>query len=127
MMHQSTAKTKLHEMYEKKLESLISKIEGVGKVSVMITFETGEESVKASDREESFRNGEQKIKNDYIIVDGESGETGMKIKSVYPKVKGVAVVCTGGSDYITKERIISVVSALFDISTTNISVVCAEN
>lgn len=115
------------EEYEIKLQSLISKIEGVGKVSVMITYESGEENVFASDKEESFRNGEQKIKNDYIIVDSDNGETGLKIKSVYPKIKGVAVVCNGESDSTTKERIVSVVSALFDISTKNISVVSAEN
>jgi len=113
--------------YEEKLQRLISKIEGVGKVSVMITYESGEENVFASDKEESFRNGEQKIKNDYIIVDGDKGETGLKIKSVYPEIKGVAVVCSGASDPVIKERIISVVSALFDISTKNISVVSAEN
>ncbi len=112
---------------EEKLQRLISKIEGVGKVSVMITYESGEENIFASDKEESFRNGEQKIKNDYIIVDGDNGETGLKIKSVYPEIKGVAVVCSGASDPIIKERIISVVSALFDISTKNISVVSAEN
>lgn len=113
--------------YEEKLQRLISKIDGVGKVSVMITYESGEESVFASDKEESFRNGEEKIKNDYIIVDGDNGETGLKIKSVYPKIKGVAVVCSGASDIAVKERIISVVSALFDISIKNISVVSAEN
>ena len=113
--------------YEEKLERLISKIEGVGKVSVMITYESGTETVFASDKEESFRNGEQKIRNDYIVVDGSDGETGLKIKSVYPEIKGVAVVCSGASDPFIKERIVSVVSALFDISTKNISVVSAEN
>ena len=93
----------------------------------MITYESGEESVFASDKEESFRNGEQKIKNDYIIVDGEKGETGLKIKSIYPEIKGVAVVCSGASDPVIKERIVSVVSALFDISTKNISIVSAGN
>lgn len=113
--------------YEEELQKLISKIEGAGRVSVMITYESGEESVFASDKEESFRNGEQKIKNDYIIVDGENGETGLKIKSIYPEIKGVAVVCSGASDPVIKERIVSVVSALFDISTKNISIVSAGN
>lgn len=120
-------KTEFTKECEEKLQKLISKIEGVGKVSVMITYESGEENVFASDKEESFRNGEQKIRNDYIIVDGDKGESGLKIKSVYPEVKGVAVVCSGASDPVVKERIISVVSALFNISTKNISVVCAEN
>ena len=120
-------RTATAEVYENKLQNLISKIEGVGKVSVMITYESGEESVFAGNKEESYRNGEQKIKNEYIIVDGDNGETGLKVKSVYPKIKGVAVVCTGASDPIARERIITVVSALFDISTKNISVVSAEN
>lgn len=115
------------ENYEEELQKLISKIEGAGRVSVMITYESGEESVFASDKEESFRNGEQKIKSDYIIVDGEKGETGLKIKSIYPEIKGVAVVCSGASDPVIKERIVSVVSALFDISTKNISIVSAGN
>lgn len=115
------------EEYEDKLRSLLSKIQGVGKVSVMITYESGEENVFASDKEESFRNGEQKIKNDYIIVDSDKGESGLKIKSVYPEIKGVAVVCSGASDPFVKEQIISVISALFDISTKSISVVSAEN
>ena len=113
------------ESYEDELEKLISKIEGAGKVSVMITYKSGYENVFANDKEESFRNGEQKMKSDYIIVDGVNGETGLKIKSIYPEIKGVAVVCGGASDPVIKERIISVVSALFDISTKNISVVCA--
>lgn len=115
------------EHYEDELRSLLSKIKGVGRVSVMITYESGEENIFASDKEESFRNGEQKIKNDYIIVDSDKGEAGLKIKSIYPEIKGVAVVCSGASDPLVKEQIISVVSALFDISTKNISVVSAEN
>lgn len=123
----SETASEFRENYEEELEKLISKIEGAGRVSVMITYESGEESVFASDKEESFRNGEQKIKNDYIIVDGENGETGLKIKSIYPEIKGVAVVCSGASDPVIKERIVSVVSALFDISTKNISIVSAGN
>lgn len=123
----SETASEFRENYEEELEKLISKIEGAGRVSVMITYESGEESVFASDKEESFRNGEQKIKNDYIIVDGEKGETGLKIKSIYPEIKGVAVVCSGASDPVIKERIVSVVSALFDISTKNISIVSAGN
>lgn len=123
----SETSSEFTENYEEELQKLISKIEGAGRVSVMITYESGEESVFASDKEESFRNGEQKIKNDYIIVDGEKGETGLKIKSIYPEIKGVAVVCSGASDPVIKERIVSVVSALFDISTKNISIVSAGN
>lgn len=123
---ESGSEAEMSKDYEARLEKLISEIEGVGSVRVMITYESGEENVFASDKEESFRNGEQKTKSNYITVDSENGESGLKIKSVYPEIKGVAVVCGGAADPVVKERIISVVSALFDISTKNISVVSSE-
>lgn len=115
------------EEYEEKLSKLVSEIDGVGRVSVMITFESGEENVFASDDEEFIREEEKKTKKDYIIIDTEKGETGLKIKSVYPKIKGVAVVCEGASDPVVREQIVSVITALFDISSKNISVVSARN
>lgn len=115
------------EEYEEKLSKLVSEIDGVGRVSVMITFESGEENVFASDDEEFIREEEKKTKKDYIIIDTEKGETGLKIKSVYPEIKGVAVVCVGASDPVVREQIVSVITALFDISSKNISVVSARN
>lgn len=115
------------EEYEEKLSKLVSEIDGVGRVSVMITFESGEENVFASDDEEFIREEEKKSKKDYIIIDTEKGETGLKIKSVYPEIKGVAVVCEGASDPVVREQIVSVITALFDISSKNISVVSARN
>lgn len=115
-----------YQISEEKLQKLLSKIKGAGRVSVIISYESGSEAVFAYDKDENLQKDEQRTKSDYIIVDGENGETGLKIKTVYPKIKGVAVVCDGADDPFTKEQIISVVSALFDISTRKISVVCAE-
>ena len=108
---------------EEKLQKLISEIEGAGRVKVMITLEASDENVFAYNRDESYRENEQKFSSDYILIKNDGEETGLKLKTVYPKVKGVAVVCDGAHNPITKEHIISVISALFDISTKNISVV----
>lgn len=112
---------------EERLQKLLSEIEGAGKVKVMITYEESAEEVFAFDKDEQIQSDEQNYKSDYIIIKNDEGETGLKLKTVYPEVRGVAVVCSGADNPVTKERIISVVSALFDISTKNISVVCAEN
>lgn len=112
---------------EEKLQELLSEIEGAGKVRVMITYETSAEEVFAFDKDESLQDDKQNFKSEYIIIENNEGETGLRLKTVYPEVKGVAVVCSGASNPVTKEQIISVVSALFDISTKNISVVNAEN
>ncbi len=110
-------------VWEEKLQKLISEIEGAGRVKVMITLEASDENVFAYNRDESYRENEQKFSSDYILIKNDGEETGLKLKTVYPKVKGVAVVCDGAHNPITKEHIISVISALFDISTKNISVV----
>ena len=114
------------EQCEEKLQKLLSSVEGAGRVKVMITYETSDENVFAYNKDESYRENEQKFSSDYILVKNDGNETGLKLKTVYPEVKGVAVVCDGANNPVTKEQIISVVSALFDISTKNISVVSAE-
>ena len=58
----------------------------------------------------------------YIIVDTSQGESGLAIKIIYPKIRGVAVVCSGGDDPIVNSRIKSLVSALFDIGSNRISI-----
>ena len=93
----------------------------------MITYDTSDENVYAKDMDEEFENKEnapveQRIKSEYIIINGSDGEAGLKIKNVYPTVRGVAVVCDGANDPNVKGQIVSVVSALFDINSTRISV-----
>lgn len=109
------------------LAALIGKINGAGRVKVMITFDASDENVYARDTDEEFENNEnspveQRIKSEYIIIKGSDGEEGLKIKNVYPTVRGVAVVCDGANDPNVKGQIVSVVSALFDINSTRISV-----
>lgn len=131
---ESTAKNEVKETYnidreltEEKLENLLSKIEGAGKVKVMITYEASEENIYAVDTDEKSDSKERSLKSEHIIIEETNGETGMKVKTVYPKIKGVAVVCDGASNAVIKEQITSVISALFDISTNSISVVNMEN
>lgn len=109
------------------LAALIGKINGAGRVKVMITFDASDENVYAKDTDEEFENNEsspieQRMKSEYIIIKGSDGEEGLKIKNVYPTVRGVAVVCDGANDPNVKGQIVSVVSALFDINSTRISV-----
>ena len=56
-------------------------------------------------------------------IENDEDENGLLTKSVYPHVCGVAIVCDGAGDSVIKQRIIETVCALFDINSTNISVV----
>ena len=117
--------------FEKELEDelcgILSQIKNAGRVKVMITFESSREKVFARDTDENVESREslsntRKTKNQYIIVENGNSETGLELKDIYPRVRGVAVVCDGAGNPVIKEQIVSAVSALFNIKSTNISV-----
>ncbi len=104
------------------LQNLIEQIDGVGKATVMITYEEGQETVFAKDEERDKGQNDQRESKEYIIVDSKDGETGLELKIIYPKVKGVAVVCQGAESNIIKQQIVEIICALFDLSSNKISV-----
>lgn len=104
------------------LEDIIEKISGAGKTKVMVTYKGSYETIYASNIQQRDKNGEQDKEREYIIIDTDQGEGGLKIKVLSPEIKGVAVVCQGGDSPMIKEQIISILSALFDISSNKISV-----
>lgn len=122
-----TAQKSYEQETEQKLRQLIESIEGAGKTEVMITFESSGESVFARDLSEDVENAQKdssrKTEDKYVIVENDGSEGGLLTKAVYPKVRGVAVCCDGASDSVIRQRITETVSALFDINSTNISVV----
>ena len=110
------------------LEKFLSNIDGAGKSEVMITYESYEETVYVYDKDEkNGKEGEKNISSEYIIIDIGDKEDGLKSKTVAPVIRGVAVVCQGGNNPVTKELIIRSISALLDISTNKISVAPMAN
>lgn len=107
------------ENIQNEVESLLESIKGAGETKVFITYESDMENVYAVNVDEKSDGSDAHYKSEYIITDDESG---LILKVMYPKVRGVAVICKGGGDPIIKEKIYSVISALFDISTNKISV-----
>ena len=104
---------------QNEVRCLIESIKGAGRAEVYITYESENETVYAMNVDEKSDGNDIHIKSEYIITDDESG---LVLKVLHPKVRGVAVVCQGGNDPVVKEKIYSVISALFDISTNKISV-----
>lgn len=109
------------------LVKILENINGAGRVEVMLTFESSQEKIYAYDTDENIdsekeKGEERKTKSEHIIIKNENGEDGLKVKDIYPQIRGVAVVCDGGDDPIIKGQIISMISALFNINSTKISV-----
>lgn len=106
---------------EKELENILSKIKGVEKVNVLITYnETqkliplyNENSSRSSTEEKDNNGGERKIEstdiNKEVIAD--SNQMPITEKIVYPKMEGAIIIAKGADDIIVKEKIINAVEA----------------
>ncbi len=112
---------------EKDLEKILSKINGAGKVTALITLENCYENVYAKAYTQDNDKGENMENTSYkeefaIVKKGSSNEECLIIKVYEPKIKGVAVVCEGGEKTAVKKAITDAVCALYDISTDKVSV-----
>ena len=80
---------------ERELSELILQMEGVSRVKVTVSLESGNEYV--------WENG----KNTLVLAG---------------RVRGVAVVCDGAADAAVKQRIVTMLCALFDLPIKSVSV-----
>lgn len=108
---------------EKKLENLISSVDGAGKTSVLLTIEENEERIYAQNTSSNIKpDSQNSIQQEFVIVDDNGGKDGLLIKTVNPKIRGVAVVCEGGDNPKVQQRIYSCISASLGVSTARISI-----
>ena len=111
---------------QQELTKLLSSVRGAGRTRVMITFESGAETVFQKDEDASTQQGGDAQsgthRTETVILKNGSSENALRLKEIYPRVRGVAVLCEGGANAVTKAQIIALVTALFDIKSTNVSV-----
>lgn len=97
---------------EDKLEKILSKIDGAGRVSVMITYYGGAEQSLAyevsSDSEERSRQEDRRA-----VM---SGNNPVVVQELYPGVKGIIVVASGAGDIRIKRSLAEAASAAMGVS-----------
>ena len=124
------------EEMEQKLEDTLAKIEGAGRVEVMITLEdTGEsvvekdDSLEISDVSKTDSAGgtgnekQSKSSETTVYHEQEGGQTPFIGKEMTPKIAGILVVAQGGENTQVKQNISDAVMALFQIDVNRIKVV----
>lgn len=115
-----------------KLEETIAQVDGAGETRVMVTLESGEQTVYACAEKtgtDYTQAGEEKIsekssyQNDFIMIEDENGnKRALQQTTLEPEIKGVAVVCRGGDDIMVVKRITELVSVLLGVPTNRICV-----
>jgi len=121
---------------ENELSSILGKIQGAGRVSVMITLKSGKEIIPAKDESVSdkitnekdtsggTRTIDEKTTDDQVVfTSGQGGNSKpLVIKELNPEVKGVIVVAEGAKDSKVKLMISQAVQTVLDIPAYRVTV-----
>ena len=111
------------ESLEEKMEGILSKISGAGKVSVMLTDRTGAETVYQTDTQESASENTQSIKTETVVVGSGNYEKAFLVRQVNPPAYlGAVIVCQGADDPQIRLAIVDAVSKLTGLGSNYISV-----
>ncbi len=111
---------------ENKVKGFIESIDGAGKTEVIITLAETTEFIYATDDKDVIKNNtnidDASYEKKYVIVKNNNSNEGLLLKTIEPKIRGIAISCEGGNNTKVQEQIYSSIGALFDISTSNISI-----
>lgn len=113
---------------EKRVTELISRIDGVGEVSVMVTLDTVSEVVYEKDHksetamEDNSNSVRKSSENQTEVVLQGSSKQPLQIGTIQPKVRGAAVVCEGAEDPIIREKVTNAVAKALNIGISRVYV-----
>lgn len=123
------------EELERRLEDILSRIDGAGEVEVMITYKDSgtyvvekDISSDSSTQEEtdgvSSRNTKDTQSQQSTVYDQtESGDTPFISQELTPRIEGILVVAQGGDNTAVKQNISEAVLALFPVEAHRIKIV----
>ena len=112
---------------QQQMEEILSVMSGVGQVKVLLTVDSDGERRLAQTTELSY-SGEVTAPEDYsrrsetVLVDGDSGEEAVVVRTLYPTYRGALVVCTGGDRAEVRLAVTEAVAALTGLTSDQITV-----
>ncbi|MBR2871429.1 MAG: hypothetical protein IKB98_08695 [Clostridia bacterium] len=106
------------ENLEKRLCETLSKVEGAGDVSVVITIESGMETVLATKKVVSETPTGVQTEETPLIVNGKT----VVVKELYPKIIGVLIVAEGAKNIAVMSKIQQATISLLDININQIEI-----
>lgn len=121
--------------FENKLAKILSEIDGAGDVKVMVSYQTGVETVplldtkdsntitEESDLDSARRTEQNSIETSIIFNQEKSGNKVPYIsKTIMPIVEGVIVTCDGGGDEIVRANVIKAVTVITGVTANKVQV-----
>lgn len=112
-----------NETLQSSLEKILTKIDGAGRVNVLLTEYSGEEMIYQLDETTSNSPDVLNTRTETVIfTDSDRDENGMIRKIISPVYKGALIVCQGADSAVVRLAIVEAVSKLTGLSTNQISV-----
>lgn len=122
---------------ESSLKEMISSIKGAGNTKVLVTLESTEETVYATEEkknkeatEDKTTDGQTSKKREsddcekkYITIkDADGTERALSVTQIQPTIKGVVVVCEGGNQPEVQQKITDAVKTALNITSKKVYV-----
>lgn len=108
---------------ERQLEEILSQIKGAGQVRVLLTEESGRETVYQTDSQtDSDETGTRRTDDTVLVEDSSRTETGLIRQTLQPTYRGAVILCRGAADPGVKLAIVEAVRCVTGLRTDQISV-----
>ena len=109
---------------ERRMEEILGRIEGTGKLQLMLTLKSGSQLQLAEDTDRSVDEDELQTKQETVTLNRGSGYQDVVVtQQVYPSYQGALVVCQGADRAAVRLAVTEAVSALTGLSSDKITVV----
>lgn len=105
---------------ETRLEEALSKIDGAGEVTVVLTIQNGPRQVLAQNMDQG--SGEEETTETVILSRGSSTQETVTVQELYPSYQGALLVCEGGDDPEVRLKLTEATSALTGLGADKISI-----
>ena len=106
------------EELENKLSQTLSKVSGAGNVSVVITVESGMQTVLANKTVTTTNSNGTTTEESPIIVNGKT----VVLKELYPKIIGVLIVAQGANNIAVLNKLQQATVSLLNIELNQIEI-----
>lgn len=111
-----------YDSLEEKLERILGQIRDVGKVQVMLTEQSGPETIYQVDEDRTEGEGSLRVKTETVILSGSGTHSALVQTVTPPTYLGAIIVCQGAGSPTVKLAVANAVSAVTGISMDRISV-----
>ena len=108
---------------EERLETILSQIQGVGKVRVLLTVGQGEQTVYIYDENQSGSPDTESLRKEAVVITGtDRAQSGLVSQVIPPVYRGAVIVCDGADRAAVCLSVVEAVSKVTGLSSDKISV-----